>query len=96
MCISDHWSSLFSIIVYLKRDRYVIKDGRIFGGGLTVKFTNIAYLDATGEDGDDEFVVLSSNPNVLVSLFGAKGSDTFIMTPQTVKPVISKNLRGHR
>ena len=27
-------------------DRYVIQDGKIFGGGLTIKFTNIAFLDA--------------------------------------------------
>ena len=74
----------------------MIQDGKIFGGGLTIKFTNIANVDATGEDGDDEFIVLSSNPNVLISLYGAKGSDTFIFTPEEVKPVVSKNLRGHR
>ena len=63
---------------------------------MTIKFTNIVNVDATGEDGDDEFIVLSSNPNVLISLYGAKGSDTFIFTPQEVRPLVSKNLRGHR
>ena len=51
-------------------DRYVIQDGAIFGGGLSIKFTNIAYLDVVGEEGDDEFVVLSTDPSVLVSLYG--------------------------
>ena len=27
---------------------------------------------------------------------GGQGSDTFILTPSTVSPVVSKNLRGHR
>lgn len=26
-------------------DKYVIQDGKVFGGGLTVKFTNINFLD---------------------------------------------------
>ena len=49
-----------------------------------------------GQEGNDEFVVLSTNPSLLVSLYGSLGSDTFIITPRTVEPVISKNLRGHR
>jgi hypothetical protein len=77
-------------------DKYVIDDGKIFGGGLTVKFTNINYLDVAGLEGDDEFYVLSTNPSLLLSLYGSLGSDTFFITPESVKPVISKNLRGHR
>ena len=53
-------------------------------------------LLAQGLEGGDEFVVLSTNPSLLVSLYGGLGSDSFIFTPQTVEPVISKNLRGHR
>jgi hypothetical protein len=77
-------------------DKYVIDDGKVFGGGLTVKFTNINYLDVAGLEGDDEFYVLSTNPSLLLSLYGSLGSDTFSITPESVKPVISKNLRGHR
>lgn len=51
-------------------DRYVIQDGAIFGGGLSIKFTNIAYLDAVGEEGDDEFYVMSTDPSVFLSLYG--------------------------
>ena len=29
-------------------------------------------------------------------MYGSRGSDTFIITPREVEPVISKNLRGHR
>jgi len=77
-------------------DLYVIQDGKIFGGGLSIKFVNIAFLDVAGMEGDDNIVVLSSNPSTLLSLYGSLGSDTFILTPQEVEPVISKNLRGHR
>ena len=75
-------------------DRYVVQSGKVFGGGLTIKFTNIAFLDAVGEEGDDEFVILSTFPNMLLTLYGGLGSDIFTVTPRTVGPVISKNLRG--
>jgi hypothetical protein len=78
-------------------DKYVIDDGKIVGGGLTIAFTNIEFFDVVGGDGDDEFYVLSTNPSLLLSLYGDLGSDTFVITPEDgVGPVISKNLRGHR
>ncbi len=78
-------------------DKYVIEDQKIFGGGLIVTFTNINVMDVVGNDGDDEFYVLSTNPSLLLTLYGSLGSDTFVLTPEDrVGPVISKNLRGHR
>jgi hypothetical protein len=77
-------------------DRYVIQDGKIFGGGLTIKFINIDYLDVVTQEGDDEVYVLSTDPSLLLSLYGGLGSDTFVITPGGVGPVVSKNLRGHR
>ena len=77
-------------------DKYVIQDGSIFGGGLSIKFTNIDYLDMAGQEGDDIIYVLSTNPSLFLSLYGELGSDTFVITPRSVEPVISRNLRGHR
>lgn len=77
-------------------DRYVVQEGKIFGGGLTIKFTNINFLDVTGQEGDDTIYVLSTNPSLLVSLYGSLGSDTFVITPPAIDPVTSQNLRGHR
>ena len=54
-------------------DFYVVQDGRIYGGGLAVKFTNIAFLDVAGLEGDDEIVVLSTNPSTLVTLVSSLG-----------------------
>ena len=77
-------------------DKYVIQDGKIFGGGLSIKFTNIEYLDVAAQEGDDEVYVLSTGPSLLLSLYGGLGSDTFVITSGGVEPVVSKNLRGHR
>ena len=77
-------------------DKYVVQDGLVFGGGLTIKFTNINFVDVTGQEGNDEIYVLSTNPSFLLSLYGALGSDTFVVAPSSIEPVTSKNLRGHR
>ena len=77
-------------------DKYVIQDGKVFGGGLSIKFTNIDLLDVAAQEGDDEIYVLSTNPSLLLSLYGGLGSDTFVIAPDSVEPVVSKNLRGHR
>ncbi|CAB9505193.1 Kringle domain [Seminavis robusta] len=76
-------------------DTYVITDGEIFGGGLSIKFSNIELLDVTGQEGDDIFQILSTNPNVITSVYGSLGSDTFLVAPREVLPVISKNTKGH-
>ncbi|GAX18396.1 hypothetical protein FisN_2Lh003 [Fistulifera solaris] len=77
-------------------DRYVITADSVFGGGLSISFTNIEAIALTGGAGDDTLTVLSTSPNLALYLYGAEGSDTFVITPQKVDPVVSKNLRGHR
>ena len=77
-------------------DSYVVQDGKIFGGGLTIKYRNIETLDVTGEEGNDLISVLSTSPDIALSIYGSKGSDRFEITPRNVAPVTSKNLRGHR
>jgi hypothetical protein len=57
---------------------------------------NDVFLCNTHSQGDDEIIVLSTNPSTFLFIYGGLGSDTFIITPRTVDPVISKNLRGHR
>jgi hypothetical protein len=46
--------------------------------------------------GDDAIDIISTDPRMHVSIYGGLGSDTFTITPKTVDPVVSKNLRGHR
>jgi hypothetical protein len=76
-------------------DTYVVTDGQIFGGGLSITFSNIEKLEVTGEAGNDVIQILSTSPNVATSVYGALGSDTFIVTPRSVDPVISRNTKGH-
>ncbi len=47
-------------------DRYVITAGSVFGGGLTVSYTNIEALALTGGPGNDTLTVLSTSPNLAV------------------------------
>lgn len=78
-----------------QNDKYIVKDDMVSSGGLSVKYINIANLAVAGEAGDDEITVLSTNPNIVLSLYGGLGSDAFFITPHSVSPVQSKNPRGH-
>ncbi|KAL7501848.1 hypothetical protein ACHAXN_000036, partial [Cyclotella atomus] len=80
-------SNNLTIVGTERNDRYVVKNGLIFGGGLSVKYTNIANLQVSGEAGDDEIIVLSTNPGMFLSIYGGMGSDTFTITPRSVSPV---------
>ena len=46
-------------------DSYVVTDGQVFGGGLTISYTNIEALEVTGEAGDDTITVLSTSPSLV-------------------------------
>lgn len=48
-----------------------------------------------GLEGNDHFSILSTSPDIALSIYGNKGSDRFEVTPMLVDPVVSKNLRGH-
>lgn len=89
-------SNRLTVIGSERNDRYIVKDGLVYGGGLFIEYTNIVHFEVVGDAGDDEFVVLSTNPSMFISLYGGSGSDTFDITPGTVDSVFSKNLRGHR
>ena len=75
-------------------DKFVIESGKVYGGGLSIKFQNIDKLDVIAAEGNDLISVLSTSPSFSTSLYGAKGSDLFEVCPRTVEPVVSKNLRG--
>ena len=77
-------------------DSYVVTDGQVLGGGLTIKHANIEILEVSCEEGNDLVSVLSTHPALVTNIYGARGSDTFQVAPRRVNPVISKNLRGHR
>jgi hypothetical protein len=77
-------------------DSYVVADGNVYGGGLSIKFQAIERLAVSTAEGNDLVSILSTSPDFRTSIYGALGSDTFVACPREVEPVVSKNLRGHR
>ncbi len=75
-------------------DDFVVTDGGVFGGGLTINFTNIESLRVDGAEGNDRFYVESTGETFLTELFGGLGEDTFNMSGDT-PPVVSNDLKGH-
>ncbi|MDQ7993168.1 MAG: calcium-binding protein, partial [Propionicimonas sp.] len=57
-------------------DVYVITADGIYGGGRIVTFVNIEHVVLYGQEGDDEFRILSTLATVSVTVFGGLGSDT--------------------
>jgi hypothetical protein len=77
-------------------DSYVVADGKVYGGGLSINFQAIERLELSTAEGNDLVSILSTSPDVRTSIYGALGSDSFVVCPREVEPVVSKNLRGHR
>ena len=57
-------------------DLFVVTATGVYGGGRLVSFRDIEQLYLYGQEGDDEFRVLSTAANVTVRVFGGLGSDT--------------------
>ena len=62
----------------------------VFGGGSNIAFETVETLAVAFKKGRTH--LLSCRRSCCFSL----GSDPFYVTPQTVEPVISRNLLGHR
>ncbi len=75
-------------------DTFVITDHGIFGGGLNVSYTNIQAVTIDGLEGDDTFYVLSTPQNVVTTLNGGSGGDTFVVGGDVTGAVISASTNG--
>lgn len=75
-------------------DDFVITSDGIFGGGLTVSYSGIEILTVNGAEGDDRFFVQSTDENVITTIQGGLGSDSFNIASDT-PPIISNDLLGH-
>jgi hypothetical protein len=59
-------------------DKYVVTEGEVFGGGLSVVYNNIESVEVV-----TLFVsILSTGPVVATTIYGNLGSDTFLITPR--------------
>jgi len=76
-------------------DLLVITDEGVFGAGLNVSLVNVELLSVDGAEGDDQFVVKSTQDGLITQLLGGLGSDTFFAGSEGVTAVDSNDLRGH-
>ena len=75
-------------------DKYVITADGVYGAGRYVTYINVERLQVHGMEGDDTFVILSTNPNVETSVFGGLGSDR-VEVAGAATPVQADDLLGH-
>jgi hypothetical protein len=77
-------------------DSYVVSDGQVLGGGLSIIYSNIESLSVSSEAGNDLISALWSSPTLITNIVGSLGTDQFVVNWPTVEPIVSKNLRGNR
>ena len=76
-------------------DAFVITDEGIFGAGLNIRVDGVEEaIEVDGLEGDDTFFLLSTRAQVLTTVIGGLGSDTFVMTGDVTKRVVSADLEG--
>jgi Ca2+-binding RTX toxin-like protein len=78
-----------------KSDAFLITEDGIFGAGLAVRVDGVEEaLEVDGLEGDDQFFILSTRDNVVTTVIGGLGSDTFNVAGDVTADIISQDLNG--
>ena len=77
-------------------DVFVVTEDGVYGAGLTVRMSNAESMEVDGLEGDDTFYVLSTNDEVVTTLIGGLGSDTFNVAGDVTLPVVAASRRHQR
>ncbi|HSC15631.1 MAG TPA: hypothetical protein VLI71_10970, partial [Gammaproteobacteria bacterium] len=78
-----------------RADAFLITSEGIFGAGLSVNVDGVEEaIEVDGLEGDDYFFVLSTRDDVVTTVIGGLGSDSFIVTGDVTQDIISQNLDG--
>jgi Ca2+-binding RTX toxin-like protein len=78
-----------------REDAFIISKDGVFGAGLTVTVDGVEEaLEIDGLEGDDQFFILSTRDNVVTTVIGGLGSDTFNVAGDVTQEIISQNLDG--
>ncbi|MBK8083037.1 MAG: hypothetical protein IPK28_03915 [Devosia sp.] len=72
-------------------DVFVITKDGVYGAGLTVRMSNAEAMEVDGLEGDDTFYVLSTAADVVTTIIGGLGSDTFNIAGDVTKTVVADN-----
>jgi Ca2+-binding RTX toxin-like protein len=76
-------------------DAFIITEDGIFGAGLNVRVDGVEEaIEVDGLEGDDTFFVLGTRDNVVTTVIGGLGSDTFNIAGDVTQEVISQDLDG--
>jgi len=75
-------------------DDIVITAGRIYGGGLNVRYSTVEIVEVDGLEGDDEFFVQSTAFGVAYRVIGGLGSDTINVAGDVTEDIVVRELEG--
>ncbi|NRA22733.1 MAG: hypothetical protein HRU05_19860, partial [Oceanospirillaceae bacterium] len=75
-------------------DSFMITDHGIFGAGLNIGFTGVELAEVDGLEGDDTFYILSTNANMITTIIGGLGADTFNVAGDVTTPIVSYSVEG--
>ena len=75
-------------------DNFVITEDGVQGAGLNVDFFAVEKLEVDGLEGDDHFFVLSTNEDLVTTLIGGLGSDTFDVGGDVTGEIVALSVEG--
>jgi hypothetical protein len=75
-------------------DSFVITKDGVQGAGLNVTFTLVEKLEVDGMEGDDHFFVQSTNQNLVTTIIGGLGSDTFDIAGDITQDIVALSVEG--
>jgi hypothetical protein len=75
-------------------DSFMLTENGIFGAGLNIGFEGIEYAEVDGLEGDDTFYILSTSEDVVTTIIGGKGSDTFSVAGDVTTDIVSYSVEG--
>eukprot|EP01034_Spumella_vulgaris_P030849 gene30849-38130_t len=75
-------------------DNFVITRDGIMGAGLNVGYASIQRIEVDGLEGDDHFFVLSTKDDIVTTLIGGAGSDTFDVGGDVTGKIVALSTEG--
>ena len=75
-------------------DNFVIQKDGVMGAGLNVHYVNVEKVEVDGLEGDDNFYVLSTAPDVVTTIVGGAGNDTINVGGDVTGAIIALSVEG--
>ncbi|MFA7063647.1 MAG: calcium-binding protein, partial [Methanomethylophilus sp.] len=75
-------------------DNFVITSNGVQGAGLNIDFSGVEEVEVDGMEGDDHFFVLSTNKDMVTTIIGGLGSDTFDVGGDVTETIVASSVEG--